>query len=94
MVASNTRDCFRSCVGKRVTGVLFDALPPRRQDLSRGTKTLIFDDGTALTMASNGSFWVELPSDVRQAIDERQKALEGVQAEICEVLVAAGAREQ
>lgn len=90
MVASNTKDCFRHCVGKRVTGVLFDALPVNCRDLSVGNKTLIFEDGTALTISSNGSFWVELPSDVRQAIEVRQGELEAVQTEIMDVLIAAG----
>ena len=27
MAASNTKECFRECVGKKVVGVLFDVMP-------------------------------------------------------------------
>jgi hypothetical protein len=89
--ASNTRDCFRECLGKRVKGVLFDALPPNRPDLAAGTKTLIFGDGTGLTIASNGSFWLENPEAIKRAIALRKKKLKDMKAEIAEVLAAAGA---
>lgn len=90
MAASNTKDCFRECIGKRVKGVLFDAMPVGRADLARGTKSLIFDDGTALTIGSNGSFWVEGVEEVRRAIQVQRAALEATKAAISEVLVAAG----
>jgi hypothetical protein len=91
MTASNTRDCFRVCIGKRVVGVLFDALPVGRPDLNQGNKSLIFDDGTALTVNTNGSFWIDLPSDVRQAIAELEKRLNEAKAAISETLATAGA---
>jgi hypothetical protein len=90
MVASNTKDCFRECIGKRVKGVLFDAMPIGRLDLARGTKSLIFDDGTALTIGGNGSFWIDGVEEVNRAILIRRKELEDTKAEISEVLIAAG----
>lgn len=89
MVASNTKDCFRACVGKRVKGVLFDALPASRSDLSAGTKTLIFEDGSGLTIASNGSFWPENVEDIRRAVARKRDELEAVKGEISEVLAVA-----
>lgn len=93
MVTSNTKECFRECIGKRVRGVLFDAMPVGRSDLARGTKTLIFDDGTGLTIGSNGSFWIDSVEEVSRAIRARQRELEDTKAEISEVLAAAGETE-
>ena len=92
MVASNTKDCFRECIGKRVKGVLFDALPAGRNDLAAGTKTLIFDDGSGLTIASNGSFWLEAQEEIQRAVSCRLAELEKTKDEIAEVLAAAGSR--
>ena len=80
MVASNTRDCFRACVGKRVIGVLFEALPAGRRNLAIGTKTLIFEDGTGLTIAGNGSFWIENSEDIKRAIEYHKTELEATKA--------------
>jgi|WetSurSiteA1Bulk_404760.scaffolds.fasta_scaffold141295_1 hypothetical protein len=74
----------------RVKGVLFDALPVGRQDLAMGTETLIFDDGTGLTFASNGSYWRESAEHVVRAIDQRKRALREAHSEIAEVLALAG----
>jgi hypothetical protein len=52
---SNTFECFRDVIGLKVVGVLKDAMPPSRRDLAAGTKTLVFEDGTGLTFAPNGS---------------------------------------
>lgn len=90
MTTSNTKDCFREFLGKTVKGVLFNALPWNRTDLAKGTKTLIFDDGRGLTIASNGSFWVDDAEEVRRAINERTIELRKTQEEISEVLSAAG----
>ncbi len=64
MVASNTRDCFRACVGKLVTGVMFDALPVGSRQLATGTKTLIFDDGSGLTVAINGAAYLQIDRSI------------------------------
>lgn len=90
--ASNTRECFREVVGRTVIGVLFDALPLSRADLARGTKTLIFDDGSGLTIASNGSYWQETAEDVERAISRERKRLEDAQQNIAAVLELAGAK--
>jgi hypothetical protein len=89
MVASNTKDCFRECVGKRVKGVLFDALPVDRGCLAAGTKTLIFEDGSGLTITSDGSFWLEDRKEIQRAVDYRRMELEKTKAEIAEVIAAA-----
>lgn len=90
MVASNTKDCFRYCIGKQVTGVLFDALPLGRCDLSSGTKTMIFEDGTGLTIANNGSFWIESADEIQRAVRSRKEELETTQRELADVLAVAG----
>ena len=92
MVASNTKDCFRECIGKRVRGVLFDALPAGRCDLSVGTKTLIFEDGSGLTISSKGTFWLENPEEIQRAVGSRRVELERTEREIAEVLAAADGR--
>lgn len=69
MAASNTKECFRECGGKKVVGGLFDAMPSGRSDLSRGTKTLLFDDGSGLTISAKGAFWVEHPEEVKRVLD-------------------------
>lgn len=91
MTASNTKDCFRECVGKKVTGVLFGALPLGDRDIASRTKTLIFDDGTGLTISSNGSFWRETAKDVRHAVEWKRDELNATKGEIAEVLALAGA---
>ncbi len=92
MVASNTKDCFRVCVGKSIKGVLFDALPVSRDDLADGTKTLVFEDGTGLTVASNGAFWLESEKDIERAIERYLVKLRQLQDETAEVIAAAGSR--
>jgi hypothetical protein len=90
MAASNTKDCFRECVGKQVIGVLFDATPPGRTDMASGTKTLLFDDGSGLTISSKGTFWVEHPEEVKRAIRETHSKLCRNQRNIKDMLDAAG----
>jgi len=90
MPASNTKDCFREFVGKRIKGVLFDALPWSRLDLAAGTKTLVFEDGRGLTVASNGSFWIDSADDVKIAIDRVKRELKANQRDVKDVLKLAG----
>lgn len=90
MAASNTRECFTETIGRRVVGVLFDALPVGNPSLRSGNKTLVFDDGTGLTFSSNGTFWRESASDVRRAASQRADQLRGVEAELAEVLEVSG----
>lgn len=94
MPASNTRACFSEFVGQKVVGVLFDALPPNRRDIAAGTKALIFEDGRALLIASNGSYWIESSKDVEWAVEERQRDLRATEEEIRGVLELAGAESE
>lgn len=91
MAASNTFECFRECIGLRVVGVLKDALPVNRRDLNRGTKTLVFEDGSGLTVASNGSYWRESKEQIDRAIAVRKRELDALQTDVRDVLETAGA---
>ena len=86
--ASNTNDCFREFIGQKVVGVLFDALPINGKHHS--SKALIFEDGRALTIYANGSFWVDSKEDVERAIAQKAEQIKRLQAEHAEVLVLAG----
>ncbi len=90
MAASNTKDCFRECVGKKIVGVLFGALPLNDADIANRTKTLVLDDGTGLTISSNGTFWRESAKDIRRAVDLKRDELNVTNREIVEVLALAG----
>jgi hypothetical protein len=89
-VAANTFECFREFIGHKVVGVLRDALPVGNQGIASGTKTLVFDDGRGLTIASNGSWWIDRADDVARAIRSRQQALEATADELKDVLELAG----
>jgi len=91
MPASNTKDCFRECVGKKIKGVLFDALPVGDRHIAIGTKTLVFDDGSGLTITSGGAFWIESATEIGRAIEIKRSELEDNRRDIQDVLVAAGA---
>lgn len=88
---SNARDCFSECVGHKVVGVLFDALPVGRRDLSGGTKTLVFENGQGLTISARGFYWIESAEEVRRAVRSKRAELDRVQGEIEGVLALAGA---
>jgi hypothetical protein len=90
MAASNTNECFREVVGLRVKGVLFNALPIGRRDLSGGNKTLIFEDGRGLTISTNGSFWIESAEEVARAISIAKDKLKASQRDLKDVLDLAG----
>lgn len=91
MAASNTKECFREVIGLRVVGVMFDAMPSHRADLAGGNTTLVFEDGTGLTIASNGSYWRENASDVKRAVEKKKQELTSVQRDLRDVIVLAGA---
>jgi hypothetical protein len=90
---SNTQECFRICVGRKVVGVMFDALPIGRMDLRAGNKTLIFEDGEGLTISSRGTFWTETKRDIFVAVREREAELASVTNEHTEVLRLTGLAE-
>ena len=89
-VASNTRECFRAIIGETVKGLLFDAFPRNRSDLSRGNVTIVFEGYHALTISDSGTYWMEDPDQVRMATNESRKRLEAIEAEIKDVLELAG----
>lgn len=92
MIAANTAGCVTDFVGKRLRGVLFNALPVNHKDIAAGTKTLIFEDGRGLTIASNGSFWIDSADDVGRAIRVAEQQLADTRARLEEVLSLAGER--
>jgi hypothetical protein len=89
---ANTDECFSICIGRRVIGVLFDALPVNRRDIAAGTKTLVFEDGYGLTISSAGSFWTEDKDEIARAIRYKREELSKTSAEIEGVLALAGVR--
>lgn len=91
---SNTRECFSDCIGLRVIGVLFDALPLGRGDLSPGNKTLVFSDGTGLTVGSNGSYWREPAETITRAVSEQADRLTATKREIADVIALAGSLDE
>lgn len=91
MPASNTLDCFREFIGKKVIGLLHGALPVGRADLAAGTKTLVFEDGRGLTIASNGSYWIESAEDIARATDQMRRRLAALQKDTSELVKLAGA---
>lgn len=90
MSASNTKDCFREFVGHRIKGVLFDALPWNRVDLSAGSKALIFEDGRALVIHLNGTYYIATVEEVQRAIRSSKTLLETNERQLKEVLKLAG----
>ena len=89
---ANTPACFEAFIGQRVVGILLDTLPADRRDLSPGTKMLIFEDGRGLTIASNGSFWIDSAEDVERAVAATRRRLEATQRRLADVLALANAR--
>lgn len=95
MAASNTRQCFTECIGKSIKGVLFDALPVGRADLQSGNVTLVFDDGTGLTMGKGSAgdypvWWLESIGEIARAISIERGNLENMQARLKDVISMAG----
>ena len=85
MSVSNTRECFSDRIGHKVIGVIFDI------GKTPGCKTLVFDDGYGLTISNNGSYWVESPSIIEQAIASKKQELERLQHDLEQILHLAGA---
>jgi hypothetical protein len=77
---SNTNDCFREFIGQRVKGVI----------LTAENRMLVFEDGRALTVHHNGSYWVSNAVDVSFALAERRRHLQTVEREIRDLLTLAG----
>lgn len=90
MSASNTKDCVRDQIGKRIVGVLFDALPLSDRRLAAGNKTFVFEDGSGFTFSSSGSFWEERADDIKRAVNRQRERLEANQRDLQDVLDLAG----
>ena len=90
MAASNTKEAVRELIGRKVVGVLFDALPINKADLQSGNKTLVFEDGSGFTFSSNGSFWRETTNDIGRAVAILEKRLSNNQRELEGILEVAG----
>lgn len=91
MTTANTHACFSEFIGQKVVGTLFNALPASRRDIAAGTKTLVFEDGRGLTIASNGSYWVDSADEVQRAVGIRERELKATQGELAGLLEMAGA---
>ena len=65
-------------------------MPTNRKDLARGTKTLVLDDGTGLTITSTGSYWRENAKEIESGIMVRKAELLKLHAELGESLRAEG----
>lgn len=89
---ANTTQCFRTFIGCRIKGLLKNILPIGRPDLAAGNKTLVFECGWGLTIASNGSYWTESPNEIAKAISVTKDNLSNTKAEIEGVLGLAGER--
>jgi hypothetical protein len=93
--SSNTNDCFSEFIGQKVVGVLFDALPPLIRRGEYSTRTLIFEDGRGLTIASNGSFWIDNAEAVARAVKRTRRHLEATQNQLAGVVaLATGSSEE
>lgn len=86
MAASNTTECMKECVGRRIVGVLFDV----GRSAEYPSKTFIFEDGTGFSFASNGSFWQEPSDKIATAINRHLNELRALEATKREILAAAG----
>src|SRR6266540_3603610 len=85
---SNTRDCFTEFTGQRLVGVLFGRERPGR-DVSI-LADMVFEDGRALTIASNGSHWVTSADEIQRAAEQIARRLERTRTDLAEVLRLAG----
>lgn len=90
MTVSNTNECFETFFGQELRGVLYGELPLGSPAIAARCKSLIFEDGRALTICTNGSFWVEHKTDVDMALRNLQMRLAKTQGELREALKLAG----
>lgn len=78
--ASNTKECFRYCIGLQVIGVMF----------GNDGYTLVFDNGTGLTLNSTGAFWIEGRDAIDRMRGEHRQRLEHLTADLRDVLALSG----
>ena len=79
-IASNTKECFTTFIGQKLTGVLHDG----------GTRTLVFEDGRGLFVSKSGSFWVLHPEAVREEVERKVLELTKAQEDLRLVVELAG----
>ena len=81
MTTSNTKECFRTFVGKTMRGYFNTG----------GDSYLIFEDGRALVFHhETGAYWVAQPNDVERAMWPVRQRLECETAALKDVIAAAG----
>jgi hypothetical protein len=85
---ANSRECILELRGRNVVGVLQSGLPLNRPDLSLGTTTIIFDDGSGLSFT--GAFWTESKNDVEAALANLRRRMEEAGALAADALRIAG----
>lgn len=88
---SNSRECLASLRDKRIVGFMEGVLPSEAH-LSKGTTTLVFDDGTGFTFNNSGAFWHESADDIARAIDQLRRHLEEANTTMQALLDMAGAK--
>lgn len=87
MAASNTIECMKSCVDKRIVGVI-EGLGDESSGYSN--RTFVFEDGTGFTFNSNGAFWTEDADTVRNWLDGKLDELKSIGVTLQEILDLAG----
>lgn len=90
MPASNTSDCFRASIGKKVVGFYERGEYSGVLECTLTKRTLVFDDGTGLTFCSNGAYWLESAEEVRRAIAVVKGELDRTERGLRDVLALAG----
>ena len=81
----NTPDCFMKLFGKKLTGVVFNALPhgeAGRNDRVKGTKTLLFENGEGITVYNGGFYRWESSYNISVAIKQRVQELRAAEFKI------------
>lgn len=77
---ANQKECFRTFVGNQIKGILFDGFG------EKGSKAIIFECGWGLIIEANGTYWIEAPERVSEAIQNAADDLKQAQAEIAGLL--------
>lgn len=82
-VTSNTKECFRTFIGQRMTGYF----------LKDGDSFLLFDDGRALVIHhETGAYWVVGAQEVQRDLDAVAGELQRQTDDLRNVLDLAGRR--
>lgn len=87
-VAANTKDVFRSAIGKKILGVYWT---PRMGAGSGEAAILVLDDGTGLAFHSNGAYWTVNAEEVRSHAATRREELERLERDLRDIMVSEAA---